>query len=705
MNAIVSAAPMTYLRGIKDESSRSVPREREETPSHMPKVYFYAKKGKPNAQVVNGGLLPFTYGDETFDMRGKYANHATALLNRIVGEGNAVMAERIIPSDAKDPARICLYLDVLETTLPVYARNTDGTYQYDTNNQLIDTGVTPISGFKAVWRLIKITDTLPSGIGANIGENTTKSGLLVDGTTTSTMYPIMEFQVSSQGEWGNDQGIKLWAPTTKGLSTIDTGIIETTGAYPYRISLIERKQGSTYKIVSSKNNEQTIDFVLKPGAIDKRTDKQVYIGDNVINSYQQVGVPGFVDVYGQFDTLYVYQDNIDLLLADFVSTEVAQLTALNKLDLKAELVDSTSGVNKEYMFNIASGAFTNAVPYYTMLITSEGNEGVRLTENTALFATGGTDGTMSDALFATAVGEAVTVYEDTDHPYTSDRAKYTESIIYDSGFPLDTKYKLMKFIAVRKDTAVVLNTHTVGQAPLSASAEKSLAEALSTAISMYPESTYYGTGVCRGMVVAQCGKLMGSPIKYPLPLSLEVARKASAYMGAGNGVWKQEKMFDRAPGNIVTDFAEVTNTFRPASLRHSSWRAGLTWAESYNRTSLFFPAFQTVFTDDTSILNSFTTMMVCVELQKVGERSHREFTGSRDLTNAQIASRVDEFILENTRDRFGAGYVIKSNTFFTEADLARGYSWTTEITLYGPNMKTVSTQTVITRRVEDLATA
>jgi hypothetical protein len=149
-------------------------------------------------------------------------------------------------------------------------------------------------------------------------------------------------------------------------------------------------------------------------------------------------------------------------------------------------------------------------------------------------------------------------------------------------------------------------------------------------------------------------------------------------------------------------FTDINVTFTPATVRNKDWDAGLNWVQSFGRRSYFFPALKTVYDNDTSVLNSFFTAMAIVELQKVGERAWRQFTGSANLTNAQLIERVKRFIVENTIGRFDERFVIEPDVYFTEADIARGYSWTTKIKIYAPSMKTVSVLSIEARRISDL---
>jgi hypothetical protein len=196
--------------------------------------------------------------------------------------------------------------------------------------------------------------------------------------------------------------------------------------------------------------------------------------------------------------------------------------------------------------------------------------------------------------------------------------------------------------------------------------------------------------------------MIGTQYRKPLPLAMEVAIKSAKYMGAGNGVWKSGFSFDQAPQNNIDFFKEINATFTPRSVKNKDWANGLNWVDSYTRRTAYFPALKTIYDNDTSILTSYFTMMAVVELQKVGDRAHRRFSGVSSLSNEQLIERVNEFVEQNTAGRFDNRFVIKSNAYFTQADIARGYSWSLEIVIYGPNMKTVQTVYVTSRRLTDL---
>lgn len=692
MSSIVNAAPMTIFRGTDDKSTRALVAEPEVLPTHLPKVYLYTKKGPTTPQLVVGASRTKMYGEASFDLRSPYATHATVLSNTVNSQGNAQMIQRVKPADAGPNASIRLWLDVLTTQIDTYERGADGQFTLDADGLKIPTG-TKIAGHKAKW----VTEMVGLDVNGDdtFGVAAQKPGDQVDPITSaqSVRYPIMDLRAPYFGADGNNYGVRIWAPTTKSSSPVDQRVIANEKVYPFRMACVYREDLlSTPKVVETLSAEQWKDVCWKPEVIDRNTDSKISIQEVFIQAYQDFDSTVNPPTYGPFGELHVYQENIESILAAVYATEVPYF---------GEDSDFTGDADEHYRLNLISGVNSNGVPYESLEMINSGGNAVRLSEASTIYAKGGSDGTMNEAEFALLVEDLVKEYAD-ENSVLMDSARYPESIIYDSGFPLATKYALCSFIAVRKDTFVVLSTHDVLGMSLTASQDSSMAIALKTRLQMYPESEYYGTPVMRGMVIGRSGRLLQSQYSKRLPLTIEIARKASSYMGASNGRWKPGFAFDAAPASQVSMFTDINVTYTPAAVRNKDWDAGLNWVQSFGRRSFFFPALKTVYDNDTSVLNSFFTAMAVVELQKVGERAWRQFTGSANLTNAQLVERVKQFIVDNTIGRFDDRFVIEPDVYFTEADIARGYSWTIKIKIYAPNMKTVSTLSIEARRISDL---
>lgn len=694
MTQIVNAAPMTIMYGTQDKSIRALVPEAEVLPTHLPKIYIYAKKGSVLPRLAVGGTRTMLYGEDSFDLRKKWATHATALANTINAQGNTAMYQRVKPADAGPPASIRLSMDVLVASRVDPQRNVDGSIKTDPGTGLPVPGATVAVAHKVKWVVEQVSVVAGD---STFGVATQGPGDQTDAATStqSVRYPIMDIAVPDFGSYGNDLGVRLWAPTQVGTNPLDARVLTNEKVYPFRMACVARAtELTTPRVVETASAEQFVNVCLKPDTINRVTDTELYVNNVFLQAYATKDNPTLPELEGPFGRLHVYDANVKTLLEQFTAAEAPYLDGFS---------DQVNGTADEaYLFNPVSGVSSLNVPYHSFELVSGTANAQRLSESSTIFARGGTDGTMDETRFAALVAQEVAEYAN-PNSILQDTARYPESIIYDSGFPLATKYALCSALAVRKDIGVVLVTHDVLGPALTASEESALAVALRTRLQMYPESEYFGTPAMRGVVIGRSGEMLGTQYRKNLPLGLEIANNAAGYMGAGNGKWRPGLSFDMAPASEVKLFRNVNVTFTPATVRNKDWANGLNWVESYGHRSLYFPAIKTVYNNDTSILTSFFTMMAIIELQKVGDRARRKFSGVSSLSNAQLVERVNQFVTDNTIGRFDNRFVIVPETYFTEADLASGYRWSLRIKIYGPNMKTVMSLSVESYRIEDLA--
>lgn len=691
-NQIVNAAPMVIEHGTQDLSTVQLPREAEAIPQHLPKFFTFAQKGDLKPNLVSGAELSRLYGVETFNERGIYATHATPFINGVNSLGNAVMLQRVIPADAGPESSIIAWLDVLPTTIDNYERNSDGSIKTNalTGDPII-LGTTP--GFKVKWVVTNYNSVQNAQA---FGQQTIQPGDQTDIVTgiQSQRYPMWELKASSLGAAGDLSGIRMWAPTIKTVSAMPTKMMSKYSAYPYFVSIVNKADlQSAPKQVESLFGEQKIMFTFKPETIDPLSSKELFIGENLIKSYENLTDLRYPKQLGNFGAFHIYSANFDLLLAQFQAAEVPFLDSSS---------DFTADPLEAHLFNILSGMSSQGVPYHSLVFV-DSTSTVRFTEYTNVFARGGSDGTMTNDVFSQLVKEQMSAYLDPNDP-VQELAVNVESVMYDSGFPIDTKYALCGFIGIRKDTFVNLATHTAGERVLEASEESSVAIALRTRLEMYPESDYFGTPVTRGMIMGRCGTIRNSMYTEKTPLTYEVAMKSAKYMGAGNGRWKNGSNFDGAPGSVLDYMSDISITWVPASVRNRNWDVGLNWVQSYDRRSFFFPALKTVYNDDTSVLNSYTVALAIGQLNKIAHAAWREFSGVDHLTNAQLAEKVNDFVRAKVKGRFDDRFVIVPNAQFSDMDLLRGFSWTLPIQIFANNMKTVMTTYIQAFRMEDLTT-
>lgn len=707
MYTIRNAAPRAILRGIRDLSGRPPVYEPDLIPTHLPHVFLFAERGPTLPQLVSGDKMVRTYGAATFEYRGRYANHQTVLANTVNAEGNALMVQRIVPPGANPPASLRLSVDVMPERIPTYERGTDGKYILDEEGKKIPTGDLT-DGYVFRWligptmpedldgRLLEDGDErlLESGLERllerHIGKGSVTIGMMTNSEgEQSRIYPIMDFEVQDFGSYGNRLGIRLSAPHTGSDIPVDDYIIEEQQAYLYRLSFVERdERTSTPKVLETLWGEQYVDFSFKEGVVNERTNTELYIHDAVLPKFSQEAAAGMEEIRAPFGQVYVYQENLETLLGYVHVLEAARGTISEEEDYLHQI-------------NIFSGHDYHGVPYDSVKIMGPAEDGILLNSTATHYCMGGYDGVMNFETFDATVGYELENFGDLEAKVL-DSAVYPQSVLYDSGFSLETKKKFFVPMGRRKDLWVVLSTQDVSLRQNTPSEESSIAIALRTAARMYPESEIYGTSVCRAVVHGQSGYLLNSPYKGLLPLSIEFAQKCARYMGAGIGSWTAGRAFDMNPNNHVRLFRGVNAEWRSHDVRGRDWDNGLVWVQNYDRRSLFWPGIQTVYDDDSSVLNAAANMFVAVELQKVAERTWRDLTGISSLTPDQFIERSDALIKERTQGRFDGRVIIVPETFFTQNDEQRGYSWSCNIHMYAPNMKTVGTFTVVAHRITDL---
>lgn len=684
MASITNAAPQAILQGIKDVSGRPPVIDPEQIPSHLAHVYTYAQKGPTLPQLVVGDNLVRMYGASTFEYRSKYATHQTPLINILNGAANSMMVQRLVPADAST-AFLRLSVDVVADKIPQWTRTLSGGFKVGVDGQRIPlAGAEPVDGYRLSWIIEAMAE------GEEFGKAGEKVGTLVSGAgEASTIYPIHEFQVADPGDYGNLIGLRLSAPTTQSATPVDDATALSQAAYLYRLAIVERATAQTTpNLVETLSGGLFVDFSYKAGAINTSTDVELFADDAILQAWEQPPARGEVPTYGRFGRMHAYYDNIEAVLGMLQVAEAPMgLVSAAPADL--------------HLVNFIGATDLNGVPYYAVVVEGPSSGGVLLTENSTHYAKGGSDGTMSAAAFDALVANETANYGDLEADLLDD-AVYPQSVIYDTGFTLETKKSLLTVLGRRKDMYVVLSTQDVSRPQNIPAEETSIATALRTAARMYPESEVFGTPVCRALVLGHAGRLVGIPWKYLSCMTLDFAQKCATFMGAGNGIWKPGFGFDMPPNNQITLLRDVNAPFKRATQRSRDWAAGLVWVQSYDRSSLFCPAYQTVYDDDTSVLNSATNMMVAVELEKVAQRVWRDLVGITKLTPQQFVERSNRLIQDACKGRFDDRVVIVANTYYTANDSQRGYSWSCEINMYGNNMKTVGTYTIVARRREDL---
>jgi len=725
MSLFVNASPQVINLGVHDLSTRVVTPEPIEIPQHLPKAYFYARKGTTIPTPNVGAPMLLMYGTETFDKDSKYYNHSTRFITGFAGAANTIMLQRVIPDDANPESNITIYLDVLATDVPNYLRNSDGSYVIDpaTNDYAVDADNPTIPGYK-----YKIIEEVQVGTevgeafirnGMTIGAARTKSGTMSDADgNRSIMYPIVDLKAKYKGEFYNNIGIAIGSMSD---DEVQRDIIEATKSLPYKLALVEREDtDSKYVVKPSLYGEPNVQFTFKEGAINPLTKARFDLETVFLQNWYNETDPLLPLEYEDYEKLYVYTNYLDRVLTMLIEKEAPHITndpevwndgndAATSSWFDFLTADADLTAEERYIFNFLTGKSTKGVNFFTFVRsddtpnTTPEQQEITMSLTTPVFLKGGSDGSLTSDMFNTLVERELAKYLDTDSE-VMDNAINVESVMYDSGFPLNTKEEICNFIAVRKDTAVALSTHdaSLGESFLPLSDERAIAVALKNRLKLTPESDYFGTSVARGIVVAGTGLLADNTTRDRIPLLYSIAIKSAKFMGAGNGKWNGVYAFDRAPGNIITELVDIEPSFIPAGIKPTLWNDGIVWAQPYDRRQYHFPAIQTVYDDDTSVLNSWFTVIAVCTVTKIADNAWRNFTGATDLTEAQLSDAIVAYVNKATKNIFDGRIVVVPEVVFTEADKERGYSWKLINKLYANNMRSVMVYETAVYRMSDL---
>lgn len=589
-------------------------------------------------------------------------------------------------------------------------------------------------------------------VGASQGTLEVKMTKNNGGDVASILYPIFDLEVSTHGSHGDLNGIMFHAPNSFNDQGGDSATMEIINAYLYRMLMIRRdKDSTTPLLVETLGGDASVDFTFKQNVLHPRTKQPLNANRAILPPYENLKDKSITPTHGPFGRIHTYDTEIATVLGLLIQSDdyANWPTQWDTLDYQIMGEQETNvyvgGYGRDaafyfgpdnrkvdHLLNFFTGVDQNNIPFAALDVYKSVNYGgSTLGNNTVHYAFGGNDGLYYDVfgqpdrlrnleMFDSLVRTELRNYGSLDAKML-DEARYPLSAIWDTGFSLPTKYAMLTPISLRKDLWVALATQSVAdysnpdvpvgsqfawRLPNTGAEESSLAMLLSERAAVYPESELYGTSVCRAIIVGRTDELLNSSYQGILPYTIDMIDKVSKYMGAGDGVWKSTFNFSTWPNNTVTQFADANITYRSPTAYDKDWDNGLIWVQYFDSRSLYYPAFQTVYKNDTSVLNSFFTMAGCVELTKICSRVIRELQGDDSLTEAQFIQKSDRRINElATAAKFDNRFVIRPTTYKTAADNAYGFSWSVRADLYANNMQTVGQLTVVVHRRDELDAA
>lgn len=669
--SILNSTPRIIYGGINDKSRGTPTRNQTTYPQHAPLLRLWCETGPAETTYIGNddGSFNGLFGQETLKRRGKFFNLQSMLAETLLGAGNGFFVKRLIPADARK-ARVLVGLEIVRDDIPAVQDRLSG---FNLNGQVGGGApLPPVDGYRA--RLVTMTATGEVGTAVSI------PGTLLSekDATQSTIYPLFEMPASYFGSAGDNLGFRLWAPNEKTNESWDVTTATAFKTRMYRMQFMQKFANTNIPaIVQTAMGEDYVDVCFAPGAYSASTDKEYYIGDTLIKAYADDGVEsGLAPLTSPFGKIHVYGESI---------AAVQTLIHTRELVVNPAIADQITAASE---IDFLTGTGDDGDMYHSMYLLGPLGGGITLGDGTTVYAKGGVDGVLNHTTYEDLVtvenlafGTLGDLYENV--------ARYPFSHIYDTGLSMDGKVAMMNVLGKRRDIKTVFTTYVEaeGKAP-TLSEELSRGQVLMTRLKAWPESTLYGTGICRAEVIYQTGELMGGGYSKPVPQLLDYALKWANFAGAGTGILRDGADIDQDPNNTVTLVKNLNVAYFPARSQANAWESGGTYSLTADVRENYYPCIRSVFQDETSVLLSPITTNIACDVVRLIHRIHRKFSGNAKLTVEQLIERCDKEIVRLVEGRYAGRVQIQPETYLTGEDASNGFSWHCRVKLFANNPRT-----------------
>ena len=613
---------------------------------HLPFSFVMAERGEPGKIRFGGGAEHVAFfGSETFNESSKYFNPANRFAGVAMNNGSCQM--RLV-DPAATTATLGLFAKVTPKKITQYEKDVLGNRKIDNNGDWIplkDSNDAPIQqdGLSILFTVRQLTGSEKYNGLVPVTTNT--------GGVDVVTYPILAWEVNSQGSYGQRQGLRL---SVSKADTKDTA--ETLQSILYRFTPIELPTG-----VSVTGQPIVDNFGAKYNDISFR-DIAVFAPTNTNYALKYVTKNAYVDATTGINKLpyklFGYGAN--------VKTIGERLIALSP-----ELVGTDP-----YLIDIVTGTDTDSQHYDHLAIESASSTVVG--DAVTNYAKGGSDGDTSFAKLQELIRDWLV---GNDHGEFGNTLQFPITHFYDPGFTMETKYLVLTLLGLRDDIKVDLSTQDAAMAPNTEAQDVSAAQALLFRAQMYPESVVNGVPCARVGIYAHTGELLvGTPYSEQTPFTLN--RLLSRMRLAGGQ--RIEGSVGGQPESLVSAFKSVNWVADANPSRKRAWTSGFNAVMHADMIRLFYPSIRTVYTNDTSLLiDDEVSDIVCCYLKKVCRQVWAIYVGRRQssekmfpLISSDMDQRCSAFLN-------GDDLQITTELFRTAADTNLGYKTSVRLLISG----------------------
>ena len=747
MSFATTSTPGGKSYGTQDNSRRPIPADPITASMTTGLVGILAERGRGDVTLTTTSAN-ILYGNKTFDKDSAFYHHSTEFLSAMAGLGIPMFVKRFIPEGATK-AMLRVSLELIATDLPNYERNSDGTIK-----QTVDpiTGVATavtngtVQGTRAVIH-VGVSQFAPENrkfAAANIMDDFRDGSVAVNGkflgeiTRTdgskehpkSRLYPIMDLEVDSEGEYGNNIGLVLEVPTLKQVNPANISNVIKNKAFPVRVSVVEREDRyTTPQVVPSLKSELQLDVFMKTRAVDYISGKNISFARKLIENFNRKMTATETPIWGPFGNIHVYEKNlneIQQMLCEgyaYTDTDGNDIVIAGEGSYDDDAFDYGRTVDHALsqplnfgLFNVFTGRDVNDVPYFSFDVRdSLMFGGVAVNSESVVYADGGEDGLWSFADGSPATLVNLKLLDDAMRNFLNtfgrgkdqlkDILRYPITQVVDTGWSLDTKLAHSNILSARPDIHMEIGTQAVAekgnvtvdlgpvykgystntevalsselldgwnwQPRLTAEQDEAIATRLRTFFSLTPESVFFGTPVMRVHVFGHSGFDIDDTYERPLPGSFDRGLAMARFTGVTG--WDKANDFTENDNRKPMFLKDMSYSYRDEDVADSAWATGMNFLRSHDIVDNFWPAIQSIYPHQDSILANAKFVLVASKCHYYGMEVWRSISGE-NKTDEQFKQELEDEAYRIIGGKFTEDVRIVVEAILTEADVARGYS-------------------------------
>ena len=747
MSFATTSTPGGKSYGTQDNSRRSIPADPITASMTTGLVGILAERGRGDITLTTTSAN-ILYGNKTFDKDSAFYHHSTELLSELAGLGIPLFVKRFIPEGATK-AMLRVSIELIATDLPNYERNSDGAIKQSVDPVTgVATSVTngTVQGTRAIIH-VGVSQFAPENrqfARGNIMNDFREGSIAVNGKflgeitcvdgskehPKSRLYPIMDLEVDSEGEFGNNIGLVLEVPTLKQVNPANISNVIKNKAFPVRVSVVEREDRyTTPQVVPSLKSELQLDVFMKSRAVDYISGKNISFARKLIENFNRKMTATETPIWGPFGDIHVYEKNLNeiqqLLCEGYAYTD----SDGNDIALPGEgsydddafdfgrTVDHALSQPINFgLFNIFTGRDVNDVPYFSFDVRdSLMFGGVAVNSESVVYAQGGEDGLWSFADGSPATLVNLKMLDDAMRNFLNtfgrgkdqlkDILRYPITQVIDSGWSLDTKLAHSNILSARPDIHLEIGTQAVAektnvsvdlgpvykgystsaetalsselldgwnwQARLTGEQDEAIATRLRTFFGLTPESVFFGTPVMRVHVFGHSGYDVNDTYERPLPGSFDRGLAMARFTGVTG--WDKANDFTENDNRKPMFLKDMSYSYRDEDVADSAWATGMNFLRSHDIVDNFWPAIQSIYPHQDSILANAKFVLVASKCHYYGMEIWRSISGE-NKTDEQFKQELEDEAYRIIGGKFTEDVRIVVEAILTEADVARGYS-------------------------------